>query len=61
MVEAVAERNRVVHAGTQTISGSELVETLSCVRDLLYPFDYYAGHGWARDNLSERFVGSLGS
>lgn len=42
-------------------SGEALIETLGCVRDLQYLLDYYAGHGWAMEQVSEEFRSALGT
>lgn len=61
MTNAVQERNRVAHTGAAAMGRTELIETLGCVRDLLYLFDYYAGHEWAIDEVSEGFRNALGT
>ncbi len=60
VAQAVEERNRVAHTGAQTMTSESLAETLECVRDLLYLFDYYAGHEWALELISPEFRSALG-
>ena len=48
----VGERNRVAHRGSVTIDG-KLADTLAVdVRELLYLFDRFMGHGWAEAHLT---------
>ena len=61
MADAVEERNRVAHTGASTMDGKTLADTLSCFRDLLYVFDFYAGHSWALEHLSKQFRDALGT
>jgi hypothetical protein len=59
--DGVEKRNRVAHAGRAPINSDALDELLVAIQDLLYLFDYYAGHAWALDNTSGRFRSQLGT
>lgn len=59
IADAVEERNRVAHTGAAGIDAKALASTLECFRDLLYLFDYYAGHAWAAGHLSSGFRTAL--
>lgn len=60
IADAVEERNRVAHTGSAGMNAKALASTLECFRDLLYLFDYYAGHAWALSHLSSSFRSALG-
>jgi hypothetical protein len=61
LTDGVESRNTIAHAGQGGLHGQLLVDTLEAVRDMLYLFDYYAGHEWAFYELSTRFKEELGS
>jgi hypothetical protein len=44
-------RNRVTHAGGASLHGESLVNALQAVQDVLWLFDYYAGHLWALGHM----------
>lgn len=56
--QAVQERNLVVHQGAQPTRS--LRETLGAVREFLYLLDFYAGHPWAVEQLSDATLAPLG-
>lgn len=58
---AIEQRNLVAHRGEGSAQVHELHDVLTTLRDLLYLFDFYAGHRWALDQLSDRFRSELGT
>jgi hypothetical protein len=46
-------RNQIVHGRKVEISSEQLQEILKAVRDMLWIIDYYSGHHWAEDFVSE--------
>lgn len=61
LAKAVDERNGVAHLGVWTMKRDAVKETLNAAGDTLYLLDYYAGHAWARDRISENYLTSLGT
>jgi hypothetical protein len=64
LTEAVEDRNRVMHTGrgqTGPDVHDQLHETLTAIQDTLYLFDYYAGHAWALEELTDAFREALGT
>jgi len=59
--EGVEARNKAVHAGTSPMSAPDVSRLLVVIRDLLYLFDFYAGHEWALDLISSEFRAGLGT
>jgi hypothetical protein len=49
---ALKARNELAHAGKLSLAGDALETVLRHVNDLLWLFDYYAGHRWAFGYLS---------
>jgi len=45
-------RNVAAHKGTLTLSQDDLEVILRGFNDLLWLFDFYAGHGWAMEFIS---------
>jgi len=54
-------RNQLIHRGDLNISKEKLEKHLRTIRDLLYLLDYYNGHDWALENLSDTVRMALGS
>ncbi len=50
--KAVTARNTVVHAGSRDLSREFVDRVLMAVSDMLWIFDFYAGHAWAIDHLT---------
>jgi hypothetical protein len=50
--DAVTARNSAVHAGSITPKVDFIDRVLAAVSDMLYIFDFYAGHKWAFERLS---------
>jgi hypothetical protein len=49
---AMKARNELAHAGKLNLAGDELETVLRHINDLLWLFDFYAGHRWALEHLS---------
>lgn len=58
ITEFVEDRNRLAHRG-ESISGS-LDDYLRISEDLLFAFDVFEGHAWAKNRVSLRFGELLG-
>jgi len=58
VTQFVEDRNRLAHRG-ETISGS-LDDYLRITEDLLFAFDVFEGHDWAKTRVSRRFGELLG-
>lgn len=56
---AVEARNKVAHVGTGELHWLALDVLLAQVEDTLYLFDYFRGHGWALEHLSDHFRAAL--
>lgn len=56
MKRAVELRNEVSHRGSDHLDPKRLQEFLAAARDVLYLFDLYAGHDWALERLSPKFL-----
>ena len=59
LVEMGTLRNKVAHTGdhdpdpkAEKLTIDSLDEKLEAARDLIWLLDYYAGHVWARENVS---------
>ncbi len=50
--KGVELRNKVVHSKVEPLKYETLRDILWAVRDLLWLFDYYAGHAWAWDYIN---------
>jgi hypothetical protein len=50
--KGVTIRNAVAHVGTRSVDPDTIHDVLDAVQDLLWLFDYYAGHHWALAHLS---------
>jgi hypothetical protein len=64
LTSAIEERNRIVHvavAPNRWHSRRNLDEFLDGIVDLLYLLDYYAGHDWAINEVSQEFRNQLGT
>jgi hypothetical protein len=58
---AVEERNRISHLGRGSIDHQALLDTLDAIQDTLYLFDFYEGHDWAWNEMSDQYRAGLGS
>jgi hypothetical protein len=58
ITQFVEDRNRLAHRG-ESISGS-LDDYLRITEDLLYAFDVFEGHNWAKTRVSQRFGKLMG-
>ncbi|EOO3143671.1 hypothetical protein E9G45_RS25550, partial [Escherichia coli] len=58
VAQFVEDRNRLAHQG-EGITGS-LKEYLRVTGDLLFAFDVFEGHSWAKDCVSKKFGNLLG-
>lgn len=55
--KGVKMRNSAAHVGARALDHDDVQAVIEAVQDLLWLFDYYAGHRWALDHLSyERSV-----
>jgi hypothetical protein len=54
----VDDRNKLAHRGENT--SESLDEYLRITEDLLYAFDVFEGHNWAKTRVSSRFGRLLG-
>lgn len=53
LLDGVAIRNKVVHAGGETIKGETVERVLKGVADLLWLLDFLKGFEWALEHVSE--------
>jgi len=51
--KAITVRNTITHAGAATPASDSIDQMLSAIRDLLWLLDFYMGHSWAVEFLSE--------
>jgi hypothetical protein len=50
--KGVTMRNSAAHVGARALDHDDVEEVMEAVQDLLWLFDYYAGHRWALEHLS---------
>ncbi|ABI81912.1 hypothetical protein Pcar_3293 [Syntrophotalea carbinolica DSM 2380] len=50
--KAVTIRNRIAHIGAKAPSDDTLDEILDAIQDTLWLLDYYCGHAWAYEHIS---------
>lgn len=50
--KGVRMRNSAAHVGARDLNSDDVEAVIGAVQDLLWLFDYYAGHRWALEHLS---------
>jgi hypothetical protein len=57
--KAVHRRNEVAHTGKSVDYSESLDDAMNCIQMTLYFLDYYAGHGWALNNMRSHSICEL--